>query len=77
MRSLLLQQFPVASSRDGLGAVGGIQFAVETADLGLDRAERDHQFGSNLWIGQASRWVLDFAVSVVRHRLADQSHTGL
>ena len=50
-----LQQVPALSNGDSFFPVPGIEFAVETADLRLDRVAGDDQFLGNLWIRQASR----------------------
>ena len=50
-----LQQVPALSNGDSFFPVAGVQFAVETANLCLDRVAGDDQLLGNLGIGQAGR----------------------
>ena len=59
-----LEQSPLVGQSDRFVTILHVQLLVDAAGLGPDGINRDHQFGSDFGIGEASRKPLqDFALA--------------
>src|SRR5215469_3614544 len=74
-RSVLLELEKVhpRSHRDGFGAAAHAQFAINTADLGLDRIGGDNQFLGHLGVRSSSDEQPQYSLLLPTERLDEPS----
>ena len=77
MPLLELEKVQPQSHRDGFGAAAHAQFAINTADLGLDRIGGDNQFLGHLGVCPSGNEQPQYSLLLPTERLDESSLDGI